>query len=222
MPILFLNLFLYQITVPTDFNYKKAAYLGAGILGGACIAKFTYDYFFKARSHEEELAFIEKSVQEAQKSCEILAFEYTASIEILALNPADRYPALKSAILSRSCSHPFISFKYMLDSDIATLQEHKELLTNEKNECLKRISLVEKKDEHTNFIPLFKQALTSVNETLQNLNELLTDLEIIQRMTMSFNEYFQETVIKRLEKVEAEVRELARMRLHYVPMYVRN
>jgi hypothetical protein len=217
---LLISLPIYQISIATDFNYKKAAYIGAGLLGGACIAKFTYDYFFKERSHEEELAYIEKNVQEAQKSCEILSFEYEKFLETLSLNAADRYPALKSCIVSRTCSHPFVSFKQMLDTDIATLQERKELLDDEKNECMKRILTAGKKEEHLNFVPLFKQALASINETLQNLNQLLTDIEIIQRMTMSFNEYFQEQVIKRLEKIEAEVRDLQRLRLHYVPMYV--
>lgn len=200
-------------------GYKKAALIGAAAIGTACIAKLTYDYL-KPRSHAQEIAHIEKTCQEAERLHYIVSHEYEKSFALLS-ESHDRYQGLKTIILAFPHVRPFTGYQIKVSDDIYRIQNQNEAVHSCATEINDRIAgLTKEKDATTNeYLQSFKKLKELVEHHKATLNQLYNQLELINRMTMSFTEYTQEDMQQRIEKLEKQIKDLQRMP-HPMPVYI--
>ncbi len=223
--VLLVGVFLHLIPQPNtkasiSCNVKTAIACAGGIIFAGLIGRCLYDKF-RTLTDSEEIIKAQQLYDYAESQLSNISLRYERELHLLPKSSDDRGKAkLKREICnSGDIVLPFLHFKKKLDNSIRLSRRIISDITSSKNHLLERKLRLTQKDYHEStdsYIRQYEQLCSLFDVQKKEIKAVYKNLKRLRRFVVGQEEYRQELVLYRLNKLEMKISGLAD-RLNYVP-----
>ena len=203
--------------------------IGGGILGGILAGKCVYECFLREKTDTEELTEAEDIYTSAHHKHQTTRLAYDIELELILSLSLDREKnshALKQVIYQkRGIKYPFIDYVKRLEEIIVVLESRERTLSLCKNTlCERRLALLKTHSnkkmsthERAYFIEEYENWSQKITHLKDSLAVTISSLSKIKQWASSLDEYCQERLLMRLDRLENRLESLEyRPTNHYV------